>query len=83
MELKYKFNAVEMTTSEIRENLVLDDFKEKSRILEFMNAADKVKFAKYVPSLQESESALKWLEEYLNSFERKEKSKKSAERENA
>ena len=72
LELQYKINAVEMTTSEIREHLQLEDFKEKSGILEFLNFADKVKFAKYIPSLQESESALEWLENYLKSFEKKE-----------
>jgi len=83
LELKYKFNAVEMTTSEIRENLVLDDFKEKSRILEFMNAADKVKFAKFIPNQEESKTALQWLENYLKSFEKREKSETTSEKENA
>ncbi|MBC8385950.1 MAG: hypothetical protein H8E57_10585 [Candidatus Cloacimonetes bacterium] len=69
IELFYKINAVEMTTSEIRQNLVLKDFNEKNRILEFLTFADKIKFAKFIPVMKDSEDALNWLEKYLRSFE--------------
>ncbi len=71
IELFYKINAVEMTTSEIRQHFQIEDFKQKSKILDFLTFADKIKFARFIPKLKESESALKWLEEYLRSFENK------------
>lgn len=73
IELFYKTNAVEMTTSEIRQNLQIEDFKQKSKILDFLTFADKIKFARFIPKIKESKSALKWLEEYLRSFENKQK----------
>ena len=47
IERYYQINAVEMTFSEIRDNLQIEDLKEKSKILTFLNFADKVKFAKF------------------------------------
>ncbi len=69
IERFYKINAVEMTTNEIRKNLQIDNYKEKSEILNFLIFADKVKFAKYIPSLKESRNSFDWLENYLKSFE--------------
>jgi len=69
IELHYKINSVEMTTSEIRANLILNDHSEKSQILKFLSKADMIKFAKAIPENSESLEALKWLENYLNSFE--------------
>jgi len=71
IELHYKITAVEMTTSEIRSDLQLDDFKEKSQIIDFLSSADKIKFAKFKPSIEESNKAESWLEEYLKSFKEK------------
>lgn len=71
IELQFKVNAVEMTSSEIRNNLLLDDFREKSQIMDFLSFADMIKFAKFVPKPAESESALNWLEGYLRSYENK------------
>ena len=68
IELQFKINAVEMTTNEIRNNFVTDDFKEKNLILEFLKFSDKVKFAKFIPELKGSQDAIKWLDEYLNSY---------------
>jgi hypothetical protein len=68
IELQFKVNAVEMTTNEIRSNFNLDDFKEKSQILDFLTFADKIKFAKFIPKTSESESALNWLESYLKNY---------------
>ena len=70
IELHYKINSVEMTTSEIRANLILDDHSEKSEILKFLSNADMIKFAKAIPAISDSEKALNWLEEYLLSFEK-------------
>jgi hypothetical protein len=69
IELNYHINAVEMTTSEIRRNFILHDHKEKNQVLEFLIFADKIKFAKFIPELKDSEKELKWLEKYLKSFE--------------
>ena len=69
IELNYHINAVEMTTSEIRRNLILQDHKEKNQVLEFLIFADKIKFAKFIPEIKDSENELKWLEKYLRSFE--------------
>jgi len=69
IELHYKINSVEMTTSEIRANLILPNHTEKSEILKFLNQADMIKFAKVIPELSDSEQALNWLEKYLHSFE--------------
>ena len=70
IELHYKINSVEMTTSEIRENLILNDHSEKSEILKFLRQADMIKFAKAIPTNSESEKAINWLENYLRSFEK-------------
>lgn len=68
IELHYKINSVEMTTSEIRANLILDDYSEKSEILKFLMRADMIKFAKAIPENSDSKTALTWLEKYLISF---------------
>ena len=70
IELHYKINSVEMTTSEIRTNLILNDHSEKSEILKFLNQADMIKFAKVIPKNSDSELALTWLENYFKSFEK-------------
>jgi len=71
VERQFKFQAVEMTTSEIRNKLVTDDFKEKSEIMKFLQFADMVKFAKFIPSLEESRSTEKWMEDYFKSYKNK------------
>lgn len=68
IELHYKINSVEMTTNEIRANLILDDHTEKSEILKFLGQADIIKFAKAIPTNSDSDTSLNWLDGYLNSF---------------
>ena len=80
IELHYKLNAVEMTTSEIRSDLQLNDFKEKSKIIDFLSSADKIKFAKFQPSIEESNNAENWLENYLMSFKDKVSAKNDIEK---
>ncbi|MDP8201682.1 MAG: hypothetical protein P9M11_06025 [Candidatus Tenebribacter burtonii] len=70
IELHYKINSVEMTTSEIRANLLLDDHSEKSDIVRFLSQADMIKFAKEIPEIKNSEDSFNWLENYLKSFEK-------------
>lgn len=72
VELEYKIKAVEMTTSEIRANLQITEHKEKSEILKFLTNCDLIKFAKFLPKLDEADNHLIWLEKYLNSFQIKE-----------
>ncbi|MBN2461585.1 MAG: hypothetical protein JXB60_08255 [Candidatus Cloacimonetes bacterium] len=71
LELEFKIKAVEMTTSEIRQDLFLDDHKEKSAILGFLSGADRIKFAKFIPTLEEATAAMNWLEDYLYSYQNK------------
>ena len=73
IEKYYKINAVEMTTSEIRDNLQTKDFKEKSEILKFLSSADLIKFAKSIPDLSKSRDDTQWLERYLIGFRKIEK----------
>ncbi|HNX00841.1 MAG TPA: hypothetical protein PKK33_05700, partial [Candidatus Cloacimonadota bacterium] len=62
------FNAVEMTTSEIRDILHDLNFQRNVGIIEFLQDCDKVKFAKHIPSRDESDKAYRWLYMYLTSF---------------
>ncbi|MDP8220043.1 MAG: hypothetical protein P9X26_01760 [Candidatus Stygibacter frigidus] len=68
IERHYKINALEMTTSEIRYNLKLDDSREKGDILKLLTESDKVKFAKYLPEREKAEDLASWFEAYLDSF---------------
>ncbi|MFO7897334.1 MAG: hypothetical protein R6U84_10405 [Candidatus Cloacimonadales bacterium] len=69
IELHYQIRALEMTTSEVRDNLTAIDPREKSQILDFMRKCDMIKFAKFTPELKQAEQALDWLENYLQSFQ--------------
>lgn len=68
LELHYKISTVEMTTSEIKTNLQPNSSQEKSQIMDFLIFADKVKFAKFEPTFDQSQAALAWLENYLTEF---------------
>lgn len=86
IELHFNIHAVEMTTSEIRQNLANIDSHDKSKILKTLSYSDRVKFAKFIPGMQESKEALQWLEDYLLSFREKEfkpENKKAVENDNA
>jgi hypothetical protein len=68
LEKQYNFNAVEMTTSEIRRNYSPQQKQAKTQVMNFLQSADRVKFAKHIPTLQQAHTDLKWLEDFLNSF---------------
>lgn len=68
IELHYKISAVEMTTSEIRHNLQINP-SEKTEILKYLEFADRVKFARFIPSESEAQNAITWLENYLIGFQ--------------
>jgi hypothetical protein len=65
LELEYNLKAVEMTTKEIRSQLILEDPSEKSNILNFLSQADMIKFAKSPVDLAGSKQSYEWLREYL------------------
>lgn len=73
IEKYYMINAVEMTTSEIRDNLQTTDFTEKSEIMKFLSSADLIKFAKFIPELEKSRKDTRWLRKYLFGFNKKSK----------
>ncbi|MDD3049834.1 MAG: hypothetical protein PHR06_01685 [Candidatus Cloacimonetes bacterium] len=71
IEKQYGINAVEMTTSEIRRNLILENHLEKNEIMKNLQEADRVKFAKYIPTHEKSNEALVWLKRFLKSYEQR------------
>jgi hypothetical protein len=68
LENLVEFNAVEMTTSEIHDILDEREFDRRIGIIEFLQNTDTVKFAKHLPTQEQSDSAYKWLYSYLKSF---------------
>lgn len=82
LEKHFGFNALEMTTYEIKQNLQLDDFKEKSEIIRFLNFADRIKFAKFIPDPKDSREAYDWLKQYLKKYKKRAKEKKIEENNN-
>ncbi|MCF7912642.1 MAG: hypothetical protein K9M99_08945 [Candidatus Cloacimonetes bacterium] len=68
LERNYQINALEMTTSEIRYHLKLDNAQEKNAVLRLLSESDKVKFAKYIPESIKASELTTWLDSYLLSF---------------
>ena len=68
LELHYKFNAVEMTSSEIGYEIRDFDQQERTELEKFLRDTDQVKFAKFVPFVNDALEQTKWLESYLKSF---------------
>ena len=79
LEGYYHINAVEMTTFEIKE--ALGKVENKSKILALLNYADKVKFAKFVPTIEDGRNFEEWLENYLSEIKKKEEMKITQENE--
>lgn len=67
LEKKYHFNALEMTTSEIRIALKKVNPPDKSGIIKLLEESDKVKFAKFIPQPDNADALLTWLRNYLQS----------------
>lgn len=78
IERYYKINALEMTTSEIRYFLKLEDPREKNEILHLLMESDKVKFARYIPERDKAEELATWLEAYLEAFRQRNPEVKNA-----
>jgi len=70
LERNYRFNAVEMTSSEIKEQIRDFTTREREELGKFLIETDLVKFAKYVPYVNNALEKTKWLEDYLKSFAR-------------
>lgn len=67
MKKRFKFNALEMTSAEIIDQLTkLDDKKEIEYLQKLFGTADLVKFAKYKPIQGEYDNDLSKVVEYIN-----------------
>jgi hypothetical protein len=66
IEKQHDVNAMEMTTSEIKQ--ALSEIPRKREIIAILSDMDKIKFAKFVPSVKEAEDILYWIENYIVSF---------------
>ena len=67
MHNRYKFNAADMTTGEIIENLLRFNDKEAIReVKEILEVADLVKFAKLQPSLNENDRNMLYAIDFVN-----------------
>ncbi|MBW6515670.1 MAG: hypothetical protein K0B81_03510 [Candidatus Cloacimonetes bacterium] len=71
LELNYKFNAVEMTSSEIKQQINGFPLKERTDLNKFLNETDLVKFAKQVPYVNNALEHTEWLENYLKSYKKR------------
>jgi len=71
LELNYQFNAVEMTSREIVQQIEDLPTDEKKEINRFLAETDMVKFAKHVPYVNRALEHTAWLEKYLKSFARR------------
>lgn len=69
LERRYRFPAVEMTTSEIQQFMDRIYISGSQEVLDFLKYCDKVKFAKYIPSREEIEEYENWLRSWLQTFE--------------
>ena len=64
---RYKFNAADMTTSEIIENLLrFNDREAIKEVKEILEVADLVKFAKMKPSLNENDRNMLYAIDFVN-----------------
>ncbi len=77
IELQFKINAVEMTYYEIKKAFPRNNWEIRKDVLSFLEKSERVKFAKYIPSLENSEEMLSWFENFLKSFESQNNSENS------
>ncbi len=70
LEGYYNFNALEMTTNEIQENLKIDSMKIKHDIIDLLKEMDKIKFADYKPEVHQAQSATEFVESYILEIKR-------------
>jgi hypothetical protein len=72
LEDHYKFNAVEMTGSEIKDCIRDFPHKERLEINKFLTETELVKYARFVPPVSQALKQTEWLEQYFRSFARRE-----------
>lgn len=67
LEAEYRFNAVEMTTFEIRLHLRERSQKipKEDELISFLRSCDLVKFARHLPSDTDVQERIEWLQNYL------------------
>ncbi len=70
LEHHYSFNALEMTTYEIKEVFEIEDKEEQREIIQILKYADLVKFSKFVPHPDESRKYFSQLGKYLKKQEK-------------
>ena len=63
IEKQHHTKAVEMTTGEIKQALA--ELPEKREIIKILSEMDKIKFAKFIPSVTEATDILYWIEKYI------------------
>ncbi|MDP2172386.1 MAG: hypothetical protein Q8M98_01690 [Candidatus Cloacimonadaceae bacterium] len=69
LENRYHIPALEMTTTEIRGLLHRYRLPVEAEMMGWLRYCDQVKFARYIPSPEETGSAHEWLRAYLTGFE--------------
>lgn len=79
LERHFGFNAVESTTSEIKNRLAKMNRQDRHEVVRFLQQTDMIKFAKHVPTDNQSQELLQWLENYIGSFKAKPATDEDAE----
>lgn len=69
MEKEYRIAALEMTSSEIREAMQRIKVHRSAEVNLFLAFCDRAKFAKHIPTDDETHAMEQWLRDYLLSFE--------------
>lgn len=69
MQQEYRIAALEMTSSEIREAMRRIGIARSGEINLFFGFCDRAKFAKHIPTPEETHAMESWLREYLMGFE--------------
>jgi len=82
IEMEYKIHAVEMTYYEIKQVFPRTNMEIRKHILSFLEKSERVKFAKYIPSLENSEEMLHWFFDFLNGFKDNQNIENSGEKKN-
>ncbi|HNZ06542.1 MAG: hypothetical protein KBA79_03805 [Candidatus Cloacimonetes bacterium] len=69
LEKEFRIAALEMTTSELREAMQRVNVQRSSEVNFFLNFCDRAKFAKHIPTPEDSHGMEQWLRDYLLGFE--------------
>ncbi|NLN85083.1 MAG: hypothetical protein GX135_03120 [Candidatus Cloacimonetes bacterium] len=69
LQRKYRFAAMEMSTSEIQWKTSRIHVASSYEVIGFLKYCDQVKFAKYQPEWEQADAAQNWLRNWLMAFE--------------